>query len=40
MQHLSRKEEAKWNLLVSKVLESKATTSSISERRKFPSLKT
>uniref|UniRef100_A0A0D9V8W2 TAZ-type domain-containing protein n=1 Tax=Leersia perrieri TaxID=77586 RepID=A0A0D9V8W2_9ORYZ len=38
MQYLSRKEEAKWNLLVSKVLESKGTISSISARRKFPYL--
>lgn len=39
MQDLSRKEEIKWNLLVCKALESKGTISSISERRKFSSLK-
>ncbi|KAK3162704.1 hypothetical protein QOZ80_1BG0092690 [Eleusine coracana subsp. coracana] len=39
MQHLGRKEETKWNLLVSKVLESRGTMSCFSERRKFWILK-
>ncbi|RCV28524.1 hypothetical protein SETIT_5G411200v2 [Setaria italica] len=40
MQHLGRKEETKWNLLVCKVLESRGAMSFISERRKFSALKT
>ncbi|KAF8642761.1 hypothetical protein HU200_067143 [Digitaria exilis] len=35
MQHLGRKEETKWNLLVCKVLESRGTMGFISKRRKF-----
>jgi hypothetical protein len=35
MQHLGRKEETKWSLLVCKVLESRGTMSCISERRNF-----
>jgi len=39
MQHLGRKEETKWNLLVCKVLESRGTMGFISARTKFSTLK-
>ncbi|KAL6616524.1 hypothetical protein ACP70R_038794 [Stipagrostis hirtigluma subsp. patula] len=39
MQYLGRKEEAKWNLLARKVLQSRGTMSFISERRKISALK-
>ncbi|XP_062228221.1 BTB/POZ and TAZ domain-containing protein 3 isoform X2 [Phragmites australis] len=39
MQHLGRKEETKWNLLACKVLESRGTMSSISERRNLSTVK-
>ncbi|CAO1944106.1 unnamed protein product [Urochloa humidicola] len=38
MQHLGRKEETKWNLLVCKVLESRGTMGLISERKNFSTL--
>lgn len=39
MQHLGRKEETKWNILVCKVLESRGTMGFISARTKFSTLK-